>query len=180
MSAALAPSPWPAPEPLHGAWRFGREVDLGGAQRAMQWVLRRNCSLTPRQALVAYALLSAVSLLIGLGFWFGGAPVVLVFTALELLALAVAMLVYARHATDRETILLDGQQLAVEHHHGPALVRTTFRCAWVRVEPLAGQGSLVELSGDGASACVGRYLPAGLRAELAQELRRAIRTAPLR
>lgn len=146
----------------------------------MQWVLRRNCSLTPRQALGAYALLSVVSLLVGLGFWLGGAPVVMFFTALELLALATAVLVYARHATDRETITLDGQELAVEHHHGPARQRTTFRSAWVRVEPRAGQGSLVELSGDGASACVGRYLPASLRAELAQEIRRALRSAAWR
>ena len=164
MTAALAPNPWPAPAPVPGAWRFGRELPAGGAQ-AMQWVLRRNCSLTPRQALGAYALLSVVSLLVGLGFWLAGAPVVLFFTALELLALAAAVLVYARHATDRETITLDNQELAVEHHHGPALLRTTFRSAWVRVEPRAGQGSLVELSGDGISTCVGRYLPAGLRAE---------------
>jgi uncharacterized membrane protein len=146
----------------------------------MQWVLRRNCSLTPGQALAAYALLSAVSLAIGLGFWVGGAPAVLFFTALELLALAVCVLVYARHATDRETITLDGQQLAVEHQHGPARECTTFRSAWVRVEPRAGQGSLVELSGDGAIACVGRYLPAGLRAELAQEIRQALRRAAWR
>lgn len=178
MTAAFAPAPWPAPAVARrGApWRFGRELDFGGAQRAVQWVIKRNCSITPRQLLAVYASLCAVSLAIGGGFWWQGAPAVLAFAGVELLALGVALLVFARHAADRETITLDGQDLAVEHRCGSSTHCTRFRSAWVRVEPQGGQGSLVELSGEGASACVGRYLPAHLRAELAQELRLALRS----
>jgi uncharacterized membrane protein len=177
MTAAFAPSPWPAPHSARaaGTWRFGRELRFGGAQQAMQWVLRRNCSVTPRQLLGAYLSLCMLSMSIALGFWWVGATVVLAFAGLELLAVGMAMLVFARHAGDRETITLDGSELAVEHHFGHAVRRTIFRSAWVRVEPQAAQGSLVELSGEGSSACVGRYLPAGLRADLAQELRAALR-----
>jgi uncharacterized membrane protein len=45
----------------------------------------------------------------------------------------------------------------------------------VRVEPSAGEGSLVELSGEGRSVRVGRHLRPEWRDELAQELRRALR-----
>jgi uncharacterized membrane protein len=181
MSAAFAPSPWPAPavagaalRPLNG-WRFAREVQFGAAQHTLQWVLRRNCALSPRQLLAAYGLLCTISLTIASGFWLAGATAVLAFAGLELLAVGLALLVFARHAGDRETITLDGRELAVEHQCGSSVQRATFRSAWVRVEPQAAQGSLVELSGDGARTCVGRYLPAALRADLAQELRAALR-----
>jgi uncharacterized membrane protein len=52
-----------------------------------------------------------------------------------------------------------------------------FRAAWVRVEPRHGEGSLVELSGDGRQSFVGRYLRADLRTPLAQELRAALRAS---
>ena len=177
MTAAFAPAPWPAPSvaPRSAAWRFGRELDFGGAQRAVQWVLKRNCSITPRQLLAVYLSLCVVSLGIGVGFWWQGAPAVLAFAGLELAALGLALLVFARHAADRETITLDGHNLAVVHRFGRSTRQTLFRSAWVRVEPQGAQGSLVELSGEGASACVGRYLPAHLRADLAQELRSALR-----
>ena len=178
MTAAYAPAPWSASAaaPRSAAWRFGRELDFGGAQRAVHWVLKRNCSITPRQLLAVYAALCVVSLTIGLGFWWQGAPAVLAFAGLELAALGLALLVFARHAADRETITLDGHELAVEHRCGSSTRRTQFRSAWVRVEPRGAQGSLVELSGEGVSACVGRYLPAHLRADLAQELRTALRS----
>ena len=47
-----------------------------------------------------------------------------VFTGLELLAVGFALLVVARHAGDRETIVLSGGELSVEQHVGPGVVRT--------------------------------------------------------
>lgn len=174
MTAAFAPAPAPAPWPNatrpRSAWRFGREID-----GVLQWVLPRNCSLTPYQLLAACAVLCGVSLLIATAFWLQGAPAVIVFAGLETAALGAAIVVFARHAADRETITLRGHALAVEHRCGAEVSRADFRAEWVRVEPTAGEGSLVELSGGGQSACVGRYLPAGQRADLARELRAALR-----
>ena len=48
--------------------------------------------------------LSMVSLLIGIAFWFMNAPWVLFFSGVEVLAVGVAFVVHARHATDRERI----------------------------------------------------------------------------
>jgi len=45
----------------------------------------------------------------------------------------------------------------------------------LRIEPVADDGSLVELSGEGRSVRVGRHVRPELRLELATELRRALR-----
>lgn len=139
--------------------------------------LRRNVSIAPRQLMGCYLLLCTISLAVAAGFWLQGVTVVSLFTGIELLAVGTALLVFARHAGDCETITLSGCELAVEQHVGPAVERVMFRAEWVRVEPVADDGSLVELSGEGRSVRVGRHVRPELRVALAQELRRALRLA---
>lgn len=183
MPATLAPSPWPAPaaEVRAGSLlRFGTECELPGPQgpvRGLRWVLRRNCSATPRQLMAVYALLCAVALAVGLGFLVHGTPVVLAFAGIELLAVGAALVVHARHATDRETLTLSSGMLAVEQRCGAHVAHAEFRAAWLAVEPVHGQHSLVQLSGQGRSVRVGRFLRPELRQAFAQELRRALRAA---
>jgi uncharacterized membrane protein len=174
MSVTLAPSPWPAPPAKRGdaGWRFGREA---GMPSGWLFELRRNVSITPRQLVSAYLLLCAVSTAVAAGFWWQGVRVVGLFTGLELLAVGVALLVVARHAGDREVITLSGREMRVEQFFGPTVARTAFRAEWVRVEPVADDGSLVELSGEGRNVRVGRHVRPELRLELARELRRALR-----
>jgi uncharacterized membrane protein len=143
----------------------------------IQWFLRRNCSVTPKQLGVLYASLCFVSLGIGTVFWIQGAPMVLPYAALELLAVGVAFVVYARHATDGERILLQGTQLVVEFENGGKLERAEFQRDWVRVEPRAGHRSLIEVSGQGRSIDVGRFVRPELRPVLAREIRMALRGA---
>ena len=174
MSATIAPSPWPAPPPARrdGGWHFGREQS---APLAWLFDLRRNVSITPRQLMGCYLLLCAVSLVIAVGFWLHGVTVVSLFTGLELLAVGVALLVFARHAGDREAITLTAHELSVEQYVGPAVERVRFRAEWVRVEPVADDGSLVELSGEGRSVRVGRHVRPEWRTALAGEMCRALR-----
>ena len=186
MSVTYVPGPWPEPHAAFapGPWVFGREVMLGGvpgapgAHQALQWLQKRNCSLTPRQLGLFYLSLSAVSLLIGVFFFLQGAPVVLVFTGLELLAVGVALAIFARHAGDRETLTLVGRSLQVEQCVGPHVQRTEFPADWLHVEPARGQGSLVQLSGRGQQVRVGRFLRPELRGAFARELRLALRRLP--
>ena len=133
--------------------------------------------MTPRQLMLAYALLCGLSLSVAVGFWGYGVVAVGLFTGLELLAVGAALLLVARHAGDREVITLTGTALSVEQRSGPAVAHTLFRAAWVRVEPVADDGSLVELSGEGRSVRVGRHVRPELRVALAQELRLALRLA---
>jgi uncharacterized membrane protein len=184
MSTALAPSPWPSATARttvdDTAWRFACRVEVndhGVPRPALQWVLRRNCSLTPRQLMMACASLGTLSLVIGVGFWLHGAPMVAAFAGAELIGVAFALAIYARHATDRETLTLAARRLEVERRLGRQIERMDFRAEWLCVEPAHAQGSLVELAGQGRRMRIGRFLRPELRAALAQELRRALRRA---
>ncbi len=184
MTATFAPSPWPLQSgaPRSAPWLFGREVVLAGRQgapRALQWRLKRHCSITPRQFGAVYLSLSLVSLMIGGFFYYQGAPLVLAFTALELAVVGAALLVVVRHAGDHETLTLAGRSLQVQQCYARREESTEFTADWLTVEPAAGQGSLVELSGRGRTIRVGRFLRPELRAAFARELRLALRQAPV-
>jgi uncharacterized membrane protein len=90
-------------------------------------------------------------------------------------AIAAALLVYSRHASDRELIRLQPGRLTVEHVFGRHVERAEFAPAWVRVEPEHGDRSLIELSGQGQRIAVGRFVRPELRRQLADELRWALR-----
>lgn len=143
----------------------------------MSWRLRRNCSVTPAQLLLVYLMLCALSLTIGVFFWIQGAPFVTGFAGLELLVVGWAFVVYARHATDGEWISLQGASLVVERETAGRRERAEFERQWVRVEPVAGEHSLIALSGRGRKMEVGRFVRPELRQVLAGEIRRALRAA---
>ncbi len=143
----------------------------------MRWILRRNCSLAPSQLGRFYIGVCMVSLGIASGFWFMGAKLVMPFAWLEIVVLGLALLIYARHARDGETITLEGPVLVVERDHGGSTQRTEFSRDWVRVEPSGGDGSLIEVSGQGRRVVVGRHLRPELRPALAREIRMALRAA---
>ncbi|MDH4288971.1 MAG: DUF2244 domain-containing protein [Aquincola sp.] len=141
----------------------------------IEWLLKRNCSFSPAQLFGVYLSLCAVSLTIALGFTWQGASPVLAFAGVELLLVGMALLVYARHATDHELLALAGEAFTVTRQRAGQIECTAFRVGKVRVEPVAGDGSLLELSGDGQRLLVGRYLRAELRQPLARELRAVLR-----
>jgi uncharacterized membrane protein len=181
MSTLLTATDWRASKRADGL-RFGREIPSGPADGAnepgpgsVQWLLKRNCSLAPGQMLWIYASLCVLSLSIAGLLWWQGATLVMPFAALELLLLGGALLLYARHATDSESIALQGNELTVEHASGSRIIRVAFQPAWVRVEPRHGDRSLIELSGQGRRIAVGRFLRPELRSQLADELRWALR-----
>ncbi|MBN8747025.1 MAG: DUF2244 domain-containing protein [Variovorax sp.] len=143
----------------------------------VHWFLRRNCSITPSQLGWLYASLCVVSMGIGLVFWVHGARLVLPFASLELAAVGLAFILYARHATDGERIALEQGRLVVELENGGTVERAEFLQHQVRVEPQASDRSLIEVSGQGRSVRVGRYVRPELRAALAREIRMALRGA---
>ncbi len=124
-----------------------------------------------------YVSLCVVSMGIAIFFWVQGARMVMPFAWLELLAVGAAFVVYARHARDGEKIVLQGGQLVVELENGGRMQRAAFNRQWVRVEPKSGDGSLIEVSGQGQSVRVGRHLRPELRPALAREIRFALRAS---
>ncbi len=141
----------------------------------MLWLLKRPCSLKPAQLGWLYVSLCLVSLGIGAFFWAQGATLVLPFAWAELVAVGAAFLVYARHASDGEKIVLQGERLVVELETAGRTERAEFNREWVRIEPKDGDGSLIEVSGRGKSVQVGRHVRPELRPVLAREIRLALR-----
>jgi uncharacterized membrane protein len=157
--------------------RFGAEsgTSTASGEHSVQWVLKRNCSATPRQMVGFYASLCLISFAIAAAFWFEGATLVMPFASIEILAVGTALLIYSRHATDSESIRLMPGRLTVEHASAGRVERVEFAPAWVRVEPEHGDRSLIELSGQGHRISVGRFTRPELRRQLAEELRWALR-----
>lgn len=159
------------------AFRFATLADPGDSgDDAVFWLLKRHCSLTPAQLGWFYVSLCVVSLGVAAFFWAQGATMVMPFAWAELLAVGAGFLLYSRHAADAEKIVLQGGQLVIELETAGHTERAEFNREWVRVEPKDGDGSLIEVSGQGRSVRVGRHLRPELRPALAREIRFALRS----
>lgn len=147
------------------------------SEQGVEWSLKRNCSVTPAQLGWLYASICVVSLGVAGFFWSQGATLVLPFAVLELIAVAVAFLAYARHATDGDRISLLEGRLVVEQETAGQTKRCEFAREWVRVEPQDDDDQMIEVRGGGQSVRVGRFLRSDLRPVVAREIRQALRGA---
>jgi uncharacterized membrane protein len=141
---------------------------------AICWTIKRNCSATPRQLALVLASIAAVSFAFGVAFAAHGLWLVLPFVGVELLALAAAFFVYARHAADYERIELRDGMLTVRRVEGTRATEWCARAAWARVGLEAAH---VYLIAHGRHIEVGRDLAPARRAVLARELGQALRSA---
>ena len=143
--------------------------------QGISWFLRRNCSVTPAQLAWLYASLCALSLGVATIFWFQGAVLVLPFAWLELAAVGIAFLAYARHAADEERIWLRGRRLVGLFSRGGRRERGECDRDGVRGQPGAADRSGGGRAAPGRRMDVGRFVRPELRPVLAQEIRRALR-----
>ncbi len=145
----------------------------------MTWVLKRNCSASPKQLAVVFGSLVALSFAFGaafaaLGFW-----MILPFAGLELAAIAAAFVWVGRHATDIERIDLSDGRLLVERVEGVRRSRWEFDAKRVRVRlDERGTGERadvrVQVAGHGQLVEIGRHLISTSRVRLARELQGAL------
>lgn len=146
----------------------------------VEWLMKRNCSLTPRQALLVYALLCTATLGIAVVFTLRGAWMVLAFALLESAAVGAALLHYCRHALDHERIRLDADGLLVEQADGARRHALRFDPGHARVSlPDAGMRALVVIEARGVRTEIGRFLTPSARRDLASALQRALRGTSL-
>ena len=97
-------------------------------------VARRNASLDPRQRWQVFLMLAFVSLAVALSFVVVGAWPVLPWSALELVALAVAFAVIERRARDWERITVAGDRVIVERVQGGRRQQREFNRQWLQVD----------------------------------------------
>ena len=127
-----------------------REGGPGDApERARVWVLQRNCALTPRQVGTFYGSIVLVSALIAAGFAINGAWMVLPFSCAEVLAVGIALVCYAHHASDHERVCLNDSRLVVEAVSAGARTVTTLDRHWARVIVEAGSRARVVVASRG-------------------------------
>lgn len=136
-----------------------------------QWVLRRNCALSPAQLGACFIGLGVVSLGIAVAFAARGAWMVVPFSCVEITALAVAFLAYGRHAGDFERIVVGSRRVVVERASGPVIERTEMSPIWLRVEYDGSRRALIRLVAGREALSVGCFVPDEFRGRLAQELR---------
>ena len=146
-------------------------------------LMKRNCSFTPRQVGWFYLSMVIFSSLIAGYFYWRGAWIIVPFTGLELLALGIALIIYARHATDYEKIVIQDGYLNVEVVNGHQTIQKHWPLLWVRIESPVflkdakslkdPKNHLVTLEYGDDSVCVGLYIFPEKRQELADKIRRA-------
>ena len=149
---------------------------LHAALESKEWVLKRNCSMSPRQFASLIASLAIVCVGVASIFAYSGAWWILVFAFVELAALLAAFVAYARHAGDYERIVVTPDALIIEFNSGNQVVRQQAHPAFAHVEypcPGPGRGGdpLIGLAVAGKAVEVGRFVPRLRRASLAREIR---------
>jgi uncharacterized membrane protein len=143
-----------------------------------QWTLQRNCAMSPRQVALAYAVLCAGSLAVSLAvFLLHGIWVVFAFSLLELSLVGLAMLIYARHALDHETIALSDACLLVECVEADRHEQARLDPLWTRVSVTGERRrALIKLESRGVEVEVGRFVTEARRRQVERELRQALRS----
>jgi len=83
-----------------------------------EWLLKKNCSLSPKQFGNVMVSLGCLSLLVGLVWAFNGFWFILPFVCLECFGLTLAFLIYSKHATDFERVTLTNNDICLETEIG--------------------------------------------------------------
>lgn len=152
-----------------------------GQDSSSVWLMKRNCSFTPKQVGLFYLSMCIFSSLIAGYFYSIGAWMVVPFTVVELTVLGIALLIYARHATDYEKIIIHDGVMDIEVLDGWRLIHKKWPLLWLRIEnPKLSkeatkdpQKSLVKIEYGNDFIYLGLHTFPEKRQELANKIRRA-------
>jgi len=142
---------------------------------SMQWLFKKNCSFTPKQVGIFYLAQSTLSLIVASFFLYQGVWLILPFTLLELAVLAIALLIYARHATDYERIDIRQGELLVETSNAGKVMQFVFNPSWVRVDSVLNSQKLISINYQGQVLEIGRFIHVSLRKNFLIEFAQALR-----
>lgn len=139
------------------------------------WHMKRNCSFSPRQVAYFYLSMFLFSSLIAGYFLVQGVWMILLFTVIELSALGIALLIYARHALDYESIAIDGSIVTVEKSIGGKVERHEFNAKWLKLKQEEAGKRLIRIEQSDHELPIGIFVPLDARAQFFKDLRQQIR-----
>ena len=144
---------------------------LGQSQgAAWVWHLKRNISISPVTMAWIFIGLGFVSLLIGAGFYWLGATLVLPFSLVEIAVLLLAYIYNAIHANDYEKLTVEGNSLKVESKVGLKTSEMQFVRSLTRVETLSHLNEMIQLRQGSIQVVFGRFVHANVRPLLAKKI----------
>ncbi len=140
------------------------------------WHMKRNCSFSPRQVGYFYLSMFLFSSLIATYFLLHGVWMILIFTVIELTVLGIALIIYARHALDYESIAIDGTSLRVEKNIGGKLERHEFNTRWMTLKQEEDGKRLIRVEERDKELAIGLFVPLDARPQFYKDLRQQIRS----
>jgi len=141
-------------------------------------IARPNNSLSSEGAFKLLVLLGVLALMVAVGFTHIGAWLVLPFAGLELLAFALAFYHIRVHASDFESITIDGDEVLVEKKYSRQISSAVFQRYWTRVsvkESASGRNALM-IGSHGKEVEFGKhFIDDEQRIALVRELKKKLR-----
>lgn len=140
-------------------------------ENGWEWLLKRNCSISPYQMAGIFLLLALVSLCIGISFYLMGATLILPYCFLEIAVLLLAFLYNAKHANDYEQLIIEPYLIKVTSKNGNCETSIELNRLLSRVEQLENQGSLISITQGAKQVYFGNHIHVSLRERLWREIR---------
>ena len=137
-------------------------------------VARQNNSLSSTERAFVVGSLFLIILAISAAFAIQGAWPVLPFAGIEMLVIYAAFRYVDRHASDCETLSIQGDRVLIERWEMGRVIRHEFNRFWARVvlEPAGmGRRSALSLRSHGRQVEFGRYLTEEQRHEVARAIK---------
>jgi uncharacterized membrane protein len=142
-----------------------QKIDAG-----WEWMLKRNCSISPYQLAGIFLFLAFVSLVIGLGFYFMGATLILPYSCLEIVILFTAFFYYAKHANDYERLVLKPNVIMFENKAGHLFKSVQLNRAFAKIELPSHQKDLILITQGAQKFHFGSHIHSNLRSHLGREI----------
>lgn len=147
-----------------------------GKNMKREWLLKKNCSMSPRQVGAAYGALCGFLIVVGVVFALHGAWFVFGFAVLEIGLLVAALLHYALHACDCEYVVFSDGGLIVERIKGGKFEQIRLDACWTRIAMPDRKRSLITLESRGVKVEIGGFVGEEMRQQVARELRLELRS----
>ena len=143
------------------------------------WMMRRNCSFSPKQLGLFYLAQSLFALIVASFFWWRGVWLVMPFTLIELSVLAILLLIYARHTSDYESVKLENGFIEVQSQKASVHQLISWNAVWVFIYPELNERQLMTLRYQGKVQEFGKFLTVAQRYQLLKEIQHALKSIKL-